>query len=92
MVNGGQPSSQDIALPASSAGPLSCTIRDPVAAGRHDGWEWRRLELDGDHVDAPAGTFLFAPPGIGRTAFAEEPGTTIVAVGGIPGKAYEPVG
>jgi hypothetical protein len=27
-----------------------------------------------------------------RTAFAEEPGTTIVAVGGVPGKAYEPVG
>ncbi len=27
-----------------------------------------------------------------RTAFAEEPGTTIVAVGGVPGKAYEPDG
>ena len=51
-----------------------------------------RFELDGDHVDAPAGTFVFVPPGVRRTAFAEEPGTTIVAVGGIPGKAYEPVG
>jgi hypothetical protein len=50
-----------------------------------------RFELDGDQVDAPAGTFVFVPPGVRRTAFAEEPGTTIVAVGGIPGKAYEPV-
>ena len=51
-----------------------------------------RFELDSDHVDAPAGTFVFVPPGVRRTAFAEEPGTTIVAVGGIPEKAYEPVG
>jgi tetratricopeptide (TPR) repeat protein len=27
-----------------------------------------------------------------RTAFAEEPNTTIVAVGGSPGKVYEPFG
>ena len=27
-----------------------------------------------------------------RTAFAEEAGTTIIAVGGAPGKAYEPGG
>jgi tetratricopeptide (TPR) repeat protein len=27
-----------------------------------------------------------------RTAFAEEPGTTIVALGGTPGKAYQPFG
>jgi hypothetical protein len=29
---------------------------------------------------------------VNRTAFAEEPGTTIVAVGGVPGKVYEPSG
>jgi tetratricopeptide (TPR) repeat protein len=51
-----------------------------------------RFELDGENVDAPAGTFVFAPPGVKRTAFAEEAGTTIVAIGGVPGKAYEPVG
>ena len=50
------------------------------------------FELDGERVDAPVGTFVFAPPGVKRTAFAEEPGTTIVAIGGVPGKAYEPVG
>jgi hypothetical protein len=51
-----------------------------------------RFELDGEQVDAPAGTFVFARPSVKRTAFAEEPGTTIVALGGVPGKAYEPHG
>jgi len=50
------------------------------------------FELDGERVDAPAGTFVFAAPGVKRTAFAEEPDTTIVAVGGTPGKAYEDSG
>jgi tetratricopeptide (TPR) repeat protein len=50
------------------------------------------FELDGDRQDAPAGTFVFVPSGVKRTAFAEEPGTTIVAIGGVPGKAYVPVG
>ena len=57
-----------------------------VQAGR------ARFELDGNSVDAPAGTFVFARPGVKRTAFAEEPGTTIIALGGTPGKAYEPSG
>src|SRR5579884_2084885 len=43
------------------------------------------FELDGERRDAPAGTFVFVKPGVRRTAFAEEPGTTIVAVGGEPG-------
>jgi quercetin dioxygenase-like cupin family protein len=51
-----------------------------------------RFQLDGEDLDAPAGTFVFVPGGVKRTAFAEEPGTTIVAVGGIPGKAYEVTG
>jgi mannose-6-phosphate isomerase-like protein (cupin superfamily) len=50
------------------------------------------FELDGARVDAPAGTFVFARPGVKRTAFAKEPDTTIVALGGTPGKAYEPHG
>jgi tetratricopeptide (TPR) repeat protein len=48
-----------------------------------------RFELDGEDVDAPAGTFVFVRPGVKRTAFAEEPGTTLVAVGGTAGQAYE---
>jgi tetratricopeptide (TPR) repeat protein len=50
------------------------------------------FELDGDRVNAPAGTFVFARPGVKRTAVAEEAGTTIIALGATPGKAYEPHG
>ena len=50
------------------------------------------FELDGDRVVAPASTLVFARPGVKRTAFAEEPGTTIIALGGTPGEAYEPQG
>ena len=47
------------------------------------------FDLDGERREAPAGTFVFVQPEVKRTAFAEEPATTIVAVGGVPGKAYE---
>jgi tetratricopeptide (TPR) repeat protein len=50
------------------------------------------FELDGERVDAPAGALVFARPGVKRTAFAEEPGTTIIVLGGTPGQAYEPDG
>jgi hypothetical protein len=50
------------------------------------------FELNGERVDAPAGTLVFARPGVKRTAFAEDPGTTIIALGGTPGKAYQPAG
>jgi quercetin dioxygenase-like cupin family protein len=50
------------------------------------------FELDGERVDAPAGTLVFAEPGVKRTAFAEEDGTTVVVVGGKPGKVYEVLG
>ena len=51
-----------------------------------------RFELDGEPVQAPVGTLVFVRPDVKRTAFAEEPGTTIIALGGTPGKAYEPGG
>lgn len=50
------------------------------------------FELNGDRVEAPSGTFVFAPPGVNRTAYAEESGTTILALGGTPGAAYQPSG
>jgi len=50
------------------------------------------FELDDERLDASAGTLVFVRPGVKRTAFAEEPGTTIIAVGGVAGKAYEPHG
>jgi hypothetical protein len=45
--------------------------------------------IGGDSVDAPAGTLVFAPPRTKRTASAQKQGTTIIAVEGTPGKAYE---
>lgn len=48
------------------------------------------FELDGEEVDAPTGTFVYAAPEVKRTAFAQEAGTTLVAMGGASrGKAYE---
>jgi tetratricopeptide (TPR) repeat protein len=45
-----------------------------------------RFELDGESVDAPAGTLVFlSEPAVGRHAVAEEPGTTVLAIGGKPG-------
>ena len=57
-----------------------------VTAGR------ATFELDGERIDAPAGAFVSVSPGVKRTAFAEEVGTTILAVGGTPGRAYQPHG
>ena len=50
------------------------------------------FELDGERVDAPAGTLVFAHPGVKRTAFAEQPGTIVIALGGTPGQVYQPGG
>lgn len=51
------------------------------------------FEIDGATQDAPAGTFVYVPAGVKRTAFAREAGTTILAIGGgPPGKPYEPTG
>jgi mannose-6-phosphate isomerase-like protein (cupin superfamily) len=46
--------------------------------------------LDGSPVDAPAGTLVFASPETHRQAVAEEPGTTVLALGGPP--TYEVAG
>ena len=43
-------------------------------------------------VDAPAGTFVFVRAAAKRTAYAEEAGTTIVAMGATSGKPYEATG
>jgi mannose-6-phosphate isomerase-like protein (cupin superfamily) len=47
-----------------------------------------RFEIDGENVDAPAGTLVFCAPEANRTAFAEEPGTAVLAVGSMVGQAY----
>jgi hypothetical protein len=56
-----------------------------VLAGR------ARFTLDGEDVDAPAGTIVFIPDGdVTRKAVSEEDGTTVLAVGGWPDTAFEP--
>jgi mannose-6-phosphate isomerase-like protein (cupin superfamily) len=47
--------------------------------------------INGDEVDAPAGTFVFVrDPAAKRKSVAKEAGTTVLAVGGTRGKAHEP--
>jgi tetratricopeptide (TPR) repeat protein len=52
-----------------------------------------RFTVDGDDFDAPAGTIVYLPnPGVVRSATSQEDGTTVLAVGGWPDKAFEPSG
>jgi hypothetical protein len=47
--------------------------------------------VDGDEVDAPAGTLVFVgDPATRRKATAREPGTTVLALGGVRGEAFRP--
>jgi tetratricopeptide (TPR) repeat protein len=47
--------------------------------------------VDGEAIDAPAGTVVFVhDPAAKRGAVAEEDGTTVLAVGGRPGEAFTP--
>jgi quercetin dioxygenase-like cupin family protein len=55
-----------------------------VASGRAS------FTIEGDEVDAPAGTFVYVPdPNAVRAAVAEEDGTAILCLGGTPGEAFE---
>jgi tetratricopeptide (TPR) repeat protein len=49
-----------------------------------------RFEIDGEPVEAPAGALVQVQPTAKRKATASEEGTTILVVGGTPGKAFEP--
>lgn len=47
--------------------------------------------LDGEELDAPAGTAVFLPAGpVKRKATADEEGTTVLAIGGWTDKAFVP--
>ncbi|HEU5213483.1 MAG TPA: cupin domain-containing protein [Gaiellaceae bacterium] len=47
-----------------------------------------RFTVDGDEIDAPAGTLVYVEPGVSRSAVADEKDTTVLIVGGAPGTAY----
>ena len=52
-----------------------------------------RFTVDGDDFDAPAGTIVHLPdPEVLRSAKSQAEGTTVLAVGGWPDKAFEPSG
>lgn len=46
--------------------------------------------LDGEEVDAPAGTFVYVRPGTRRGAVAREAGTAVLAVGAKRGEVFTP--
>ena len=48
-----------------------------------------RFEIDGTSADAPVGTLVFVGPESSRTAFAEEAGTTVLALGSTVGQPYQ---
>jgi mannose-6-phosphate isomerase-like protein (cupin superfamily) len=75
-----------------SGGPGDFVVEPHVEAGDGRGHEElyvvlsgrATFTLDGSPVDAPAGTLVFASPETHREAVAEEPGTTVLALGGPP--------
>jgi quercetin dioxygenase-like cupin family protein len=51
-----------------------------------------RFTVGDETFDAPAGTLVHVRPDTKREAFAEEPGTIVLAVGAKPGEAFVPRG
>jgi tetratricopeptide (TPR) repeat protein len=49
------------------------------------------FEIDGETVNAPAGTLVYVKPEARRSAVASDEGTTLLIVGGTPGQAYDPL-
>ncbi len=47
------------------------------------------FEIDGEPVEAAAGSLVYVQPTATRKATATEEGTTILVVGGVPGRAYD---
>ena len=47
-----------------------------------------RFTVDGRTFDAPAGTLVFVTPPSQRVAHAVEPDTMVLALGGVPGRAF----
>ena len=48
------------------------------------------FEIDGETIEAPAGSLVHVRPTAMRKATAKDDDTTVLVVGGTPGKAYEP--
>jgi hypothetical protein len=48
-----------------------------------------RFTVDGEDIDAPSGTLVLVTPPSERVAYAIEPDTTVLVIGGVPGRAFE---
>ena len=48
-----------------------------------------RFSVDGETFEAPAGTLVLVTPPSHREARATQPHTTVLAVGAVPGRAFE---
>jgi tetratricopeptide (TPR) repeat protein len=48
------------------------------------------FEIDGETMEAEAGSLVLVQPAANRKAVAKEDGTTILVIGGTPGEAYDP--
>jgi tetratricopeptide (TPR) repeat protein len=48
------------------------------------------FEIDGEPVEAEAGSLVLVQPAASRKAVAKQDGTTILVIGGTPGEAYDP--
>src|SRR5918996_377569 len=83
---------------AEAAGDVLTSEHDEVEASgtRHEelffvGSGRATFTVAGETFDAPAGTLVYVrDPAVVRGAKAVEPGTTLLAVGGEPGRAFEP--
>lgn len=51
-----------------------------------------RFTVDEEEAEAPAGTLVYVPSEVFRTAVAAEDGTVVFVVGGWVGEAFEPAG
>ena len=83
----GQEAGQEVIVEHDEVGPRSNRHEElyVVIAGH------ATFTVDGKEIDAPNGTFVFVKdPAAKRKAVANEPETTVLAVGATPGQAFEP--
>jgi tetratricopeptide (TPR) repeat protein len=79
------------AYTASAAGDEVVERHDETALGHEEVYAvvagHAVFTVDGEEVDAPAGTLVYLDePAQTRQAVAKEPGTTVLAIGGVPGQ------
>lgn len=78
------------AYTAANAGDEVVELHDETTLGHEEVYAvvagHATFTVDGEEVDAPAGTLVYLDdPAQTRSAVAREPGTTVLAIGGVPG-------